>query len=197
MRRSPTRGPAGQNIYKASCPEPLRSRSSSIARPVPQSFRYLVGYGYSAPALRLPLASWLHRRLCATFVVAPQDTSRGAMWRTQKGRAVARALVLATLCLGVTGRPLIRRSLSDEGPLYIYGWNTVTRVQYLYVAGPHISNCFLYVRSDGFVGCEDDQNKRSECLPVGPFWSLKPPGTLGRALYREHNTPTSGLPDWR
>ncbi|XP_051002997.1 fibroblast growth factor 19 [Acomys russatus] len=83
------------------------------------------------------------------------------MWRAQKGRAVARAVVLATLCLAVAGRPLIRRSLSDEGPLYIYGWSKTIRVQYLYVAGPHISNCFLYVRSDGFVGCEDDQNKRS------------------------------------
>ncbi|XP_021489059.1 fibroblast growth factor 19 [Meriones unguiculatus] len=86
------------------------------------------------------------------------------MWRARKGRAAARALVLAALWLTVTGRPLARRSLAlsdDEGPLVLYGWGKVTRLQHLYAAGPHISNCFLYIRSDGSVGCEDDHNKRS------------------------------------
>ncbi|EGW11903.1 Fibroblast growth factor 15 [Cricetulus griseus] len=36
-----------------------------------------------------------------------------------------------------------------------------TRLQYLYVAGPHISNCFVHIRSDGSVDCEDEQNERS------------------------------------
>ncbi|KAL1787501.1 fibroblast growth factor 19 [Sigmodon hispidus] len=85
------------------------------------------------------------------------------MWRTQKGGAVARALVLATLWLAVAGRPLVRRSLalSDEGPLFLYGWGKSTRLQHLYAAGPHISNCFLNIRNDGSVDCEDEQNERS------------------------------------
>ncbi|XP_059105472.1 fibroblast growth factor 19 [Peromyscus eremicus] len=85
------------------------------------------------------------------------------MWRTQNGRAVARALVLATLWLAVAGRPLVRRSLalSDEEPLILYGWGKSTRLQHLYAAGPHISNCFLNIRNDGSVDCEDEQNERS------------------------------------
>lgn len=105
------------------------------------------------------------------------------MWRTQNGRAVARALVLATLWLAVAGRPLVRRSLalSDEGPLILYGWDKSTRLQHLYAAGPHISNCFLNIRNDGSVDCEDEQNEGSECLPARPLGSLTSPGDRGRA----------------
>ncbi|KAL6034673.1 hypothetical protein STEG23_033861 [Scotinomys teguina] len=85
------------------------------------------------------------------------------MWRTQNERAVARALVLATLWLAVAGRPLVQQSLaqSDKEPFFLYGWDQSTRLQHLYVAGPHISNCFLNIRSDGSVDCEDEQNERS------------------------------------
>ncbi|XP_005064169.1 fibroblast growth factor 19 [Mesocricetus auratus] len=85
------------------------------------------------------------------------------MWRTKNGRAVARALVLATLWLAVAGRPLVPQTLtlSNDDPLVLYGWGKSTRLQYLYVAGPHISNCFLNIRSDGSVNCEDEQNERS------------------------------------
>lgn len=131
--------------------------------------------------MRLPFV--LHRSLHATFVVAPHEPSLGAMWRTQNGRAVVRALVLATLWLAVAGRPLVRRSLalSDEEPLILYGWGKSTRLQHLYAAGPHISNCFLNIRSDGSVDCEDEQNERSEWLPARSLGSLAPPGVRGRA----------------
>ncbi|CAH6793427.1 fibroblast growth factor 19 [Phodopus roborovskii] len=92
------------------------------------------------------------------------------MWRTQNGCIVARALVLATLWLAVAGRPLVRRSLalSNEQPLILYGWDKSTRLQHLYVSGPHISNCFLNIRSDGSVDCEDEQSERNllEFRPV-------------------------------
>ncbi|XP_003510114.1 fibroblast growth factor 19 isoform X1 [Cricetulus griseus] len=85
------------------------------------------------------------------------------MWRTQNGRAMARALVLATLWLAGAGPGLRRRSLTlpNANPLFLYGWGKSTRLQYLYVAGPHISNCFVHIRSDGSVDCEDEQNERS------------------------------------
>lgn len=99
------------------------------------------------------------------------------MWRTKNGRAVARALVLATLWLAVAGRPLVPQTLtlSNDDPLVLYGWGKSTRLQYLYVAGPHISNCFLNIRSDGSVNCEDEQNERSECRPARPLGPLTSP----------------------
>ncbi|EDM12257.1 fibroblast growth factor 15, isoform CRA_a [Rattus norvegicus] len=85
------------------------------------------------------------------------------MARKWSGRIVARALVLATLWLAVSGRPLVQQSqsVSDEGPLFLYGWGKITRLQYLYSAGPYVSNCFLRIRSDGSVDCEEDQNERN------------------------------------
>ncbi|XP_028626691.1 fibroblast growth factor 19 [Grammomys surdaster] len=85
------------------------------------------------------------------------------MARKLNGRAVAQALVLATLWLAVSGRPLVQQSqsVSDEDPLFLYGWGKITRLQYLYSAGPYVSNCFLHIRSDGSVDCEEDQNERN------------------------------------
>ncbi|XP_008853204.1 fibroblast growth factor 19 [Nannospalax galili] len=86
------------------------------------------------------------------------------MWRARRGCAVARALVLATLWLAVSGRPLARRprALSDQGPHLHYGWDQPIRLRHLYAAGPYgVSNCFLRIRSDGAVDCEEGQSQRS------------------------------------
>ncbi|XP_040139916.1 fibroblast growth factor 19 [Ictidomys tridecemlineatus] len=80
------------------------------------------------------------------------------------GRALARALVLASLWLAVAGRPLARRSLalSDQGPHLYYGWDQPIRLRHLYAAGPYgFSNCFLRIRTDGAVDCEEKQSERS------------------------------------
>ena len=97
------------------------------------------------------------------------------MARKWNGRAVARAQVLATLWLAVSGRPLAQQSqsVSDEDPLFLYGWGKITRLQYLYSAGPYVSNCFLRIRSDGSVDCEEDQNERSEYHSARPLRSLR------------------------
>lgn len=97
------------------------------------------------------------------------------MARKLNGRAVARALVLATLWLAVSGRPLVQQSqsVSDEDPLFLYGWGKITRLQYLYSAGPYVSNCFLHIRSDGSVDCQEDQNERSKYSLAGPLRFLK------------------------
>lgn len=63
MPRSPTRGPAGPNVYKAACPEPQSRRSSSAARPAPQALGCLVGYCRSVPAIRVPTAPQSPRHL--------------------------------------------------------------------------------------------------------------------------------------
>lgn len=107
------------------------------------------------------------------------------MARKWNGRAVARALVLATLWLAVSGRPLVQQSQSvshEDPPLFLYGWGKITRLQYLYSAGPYVSNCFLRIRSDGSVDCEEDQSERSEYLPARPLGSLRTQEHVGVSL---------------
>lgn len=87
------------------------------------------------------------------------------------GCALARALVLASLWLAVAGRPLARRSLalSDQGPHLYYGWDQPIRLRHLYAAGPYgFSNCFLRIRTDGAVDCEEKQSEHSKSPPGAP-----------------------------
>ncbi|KAM5247056.1 fibroblast growth factor 19 [Ctenodactylus gundi] len=86
------------------------------------------------------------------------------MRSSHRGRAVARALVLAGLWLAVAGRPLARRplALADQGPHLFYGWDQPIRLRHLYAAGPYgRSNCFLRIHPDGAVDCEEEQTEHS------------------------------------
>lgn len=100
----------------------------------------------------------------------------GVAMRSAPSRcAVARALVLAGLCLAAAGRPL---AFSDAGPHVHYGWGEPIRLRHLYTAGPHgLSSCFLRIRADGGVDCARGQSAHSEC-PLAPVsFPLSPSGT--------------------
>ncbi|XP_030620218.1 fibroblast growth factor 19 [Delphinapterus leucas] len=99
--------------------------------------------------------------LAAGLAPAPRtpEPEGGAMRSAPSRCAVARALVLAGLCLAAAGRPL---AFSDAGPHVHYGWGESVRLRHLYTAGPQgLSSCFLRIHSDGAVDCAPVQSAHS------------------------------------